>query len=295
MEGGTEWVAYSTLKPAQPAAATSPAPAATPQPAASTTPVSQSAVATSPTSSAATAEPLWASQLSQKLEKLNGTMERLIVSLEKSRPAACPLRPPPPPPCTRKKSVSTPLPSPASRPPAQPLPPCPQESRSPPPAPPQPPPSPPSPSPPTPKNPPSPFPPSARSPAPLLLVLPNPALSPNRPALFRPPPPLPPRATSSPNSSKNNPPAFHFPLSTETRQGDPSSRPPCRFPYPFFVCPASFCAFFAALAVCRSSELRRPSPSLSNLAIISFRLVSIAARRSAFSLSLNLPSPSLSY
>jgi len=90
MEGGTEWVAYSTLKPAQPAAATSPAPAATPQPAASTTPVSQSAVATSPTSSAATAEPLWASHLSQKLEKLNGTMERLIVSLEKSRPTSLP-------------------------------------------------------------------------------------------------------------------------------------------------------------------------------------------------------------
>jgi hypothetical protein len=90
MEGGTEWVAYSTLKPAQPAAATSPAPAATPQPAASTTPVSQTAVATSPTSSAATAEPLWASQLSQKLEKLNGTMERLIVSLEKSRPTSMP-------------------------------------------------------------------------------------------------------------------------------------------------------------------------------------------------------------
>lgn len=90
MEGGTEWVAYSTLKPAQPAAATSPAPAATPQPAASTTPVSQSAVATSPSSTSPTAEPVWASHLSQKLEKLNGTMERLIVSLEKSRPTSMP-------------------------------------------------------------------------------------------------------------------------------------------------------------------------------------------------------------
>ena len=89
MEGGTEWVAYSTLKPAQPAA-TSPAPATTPQPAASTTPVSQSAVATSPSSTSPTAEPVWASHLSQKLEKLNGTMERLIVSLEKSRPASMP-------------------------------------------------------------------------------------------------------------------------------------------------------------------------------------------------------------
>jgi hypothetical protein len=89
VEGGTEWVAYSTLKPAQPAA-TSPAPATTPQPAASTTPVSQSAVATSPSSTSPTAEPVWASHLSQKLEKLNGTMERLIVSLEKSRPASMP-------------------------------------------------------------------------------------------------------------------------------------------------------------------------------------------------------------
>lgn len=91
-EGGTEWVAYSTLKPAQPAPASAPAlsatPVATPQPAASVTPVSQSTVATSSSSSAA--EPAWASQLSQKLEKLNGTMERLIVSLEKSRPASMP-------------------------------------------------------------------------------------------------------------------------------------------------------------------------------------------------------------
>ena len=91
-EGGTEWVAYSTLKPTQPAAitapATSPAPAATTMPAASATSVSPSAAATS--SSSDTAEPVWASLLSQKLEKLNGTMERLIVSLEKSRPTSMP-------------------------------------------------------------------------------------------------------------------------------------------------------------------------------------------------------------
>ena len=83
VEGGAEWVAFSTLKPAAAAPV-----AATPQPAASPVTASHSptAVATSPSSSAA--EPIWASQLSQKVDRLVATMERLIVSLEKTRPSS---------------------------------------------------------------------------------------------------------------------------------------------------------------------------------------------------------------
>jgi len=84
-EGGAEWIAFSTLKPA-PAAPV----AASPHPVASPTSASHSpvAVATSSSSSSSAAEPLWASQLSQKVDRLVATMERLIVSLEKSRPSA---------------------------------------------------------------------------------------------------------------------------------------------------------------------------------------------------------------
>jgi hypothetical protein len=91
LEGGAEWVAFSTLKTTQP----TPAPAAVTPAATSSTPTPQATTGTGAlrslgeggSSSSSTAEPLWASQLSQKLEKLNGTMERLIVSLERSRPA----------------------------------------------------------------------------------------------------------------------------------------------------------------------------------------------------------------
>ena len=81
IEGGADWVAFSTLKPA----ATAPA-AATPQPATSPATATHSPAGTLPASS--TAEPLWASQLSQKVDRLVATMEKLIVSLEKSRPPA---------------------------------------------------------------------------------------------------------------------------------------------------------------------------------------------------------------
>ncbi len=86
-EGGTEWVAFSTLKPAA-------APASTLSPTTSPLPVAQAATASaqSPSSSSA-AEPLWASQLSQKVDRLTAAMERLIVSLEKSRPPAPTLAP----------------------------------------------------------------------------------------------------------------------------------------------------------------------------------------------------------
>ena len=82
-EGGAEWVAFSTLKPA------AAAPVATaPQPAASPVTASHSPVAVATSASSSAAEPLWASQLSQKVDRLVATMERLIVSLEKSRPSA---------------------------------------------------------------------------------------------------------------------------------------------------------------------------------------------------------------
>lgn len=83
-EGGAEWVAFSTLKPAAPTPAPLTAPASTPQPTASPTAASHSPAATSPSSSSA-AEPPWVSHISQKVDRMVATMERLIVSLEKSR------------------------------------------------------------------------------------------------------------------------------------------------------------------------------------------------------------------
>ena len=82
-EGGAEWVAFSTLKPAAAAPV-----AATPQPAAAALHSSAPAGVRSDGGSSSAAEPLWASQLSQKVDRLVATMERLIVSLEKSRPSA---------------------------------------------------------------------------------------------------------------------------------------------------------------------------------------------------------------
>lgn len=80
-EGGAEWVAFSTLKPAAAAPV-----AATPQPAAALHSSAPAGVRSDGGSSLA-AEPIWASQLSQKVDRLVATMERLIVSLEKSRPS----------------------------------------------------------------------------------------------------------------------------------------------------------------------------------------------------------------
>ena len=80
LEGGSEWVAFSTVKPA-----TASPVAAVRQPAASPTPVSQPPASTSPSS--LSAEPLWASQLSQKIDQLNLAMDKLVVALERARPA----------------------------------------------------------------------------------------------------------------------------------------------------------------------------------------------------------------
>jgi hypothetical protein len=91
VEGGKEWVAFSILKPAATNPTPAPAPAAAPQPAASPAPASHSSVATSPSSSSASAaEPLWASQLTQKIDQLTAAMDKLAAVLEKSRPAVNP-------------------------------------------------------------------------------------------------------------------------------------------------------------------------------------------------------------
>jgi len=77
IEGGTEWTAFSTLKPASaPAAASSSSP-------------SPSAGQTSPSFSSATMdEPTWASQLSQKIDLLTAAMDKLAAVLEKTRSAS---------------------------------------------------------------------------------------------------------------------------------------------------------------------------------------------------------------
>ena len=90
-EGGTEWVAFSTLKPTA-TPATAPASAPTPSPTTSPAPAAQAATASgqspsSLSSSSSATEPLWASQLSQKIDQLTAAMDKLVVALEKARPA----------------------------------------------------------------------------------------------------------------------------------------------------------------------------------------------------------------
>jgi len=89
-EGGAEWVAFSTLKPAA-TPATAPASALTPSPTTSPAPAAQAATASSQSpSSSSSSEPLWASQLTQKIDQLTAAMDKLAAVLEKSRPAANP-------------------------------------------------------------------------------------------------------------------------------------------------------------------------------------------------------------
>ena len=99
-EGGTEWVAFSTLKPAA-TPATAPASAPTPGPTTSPAPAAQAATASSQSpssssspSSAPTAEPPWASQLTQKIDQLIAAMEKLSVAMQKSRSSFAPVMAP---------------------------------------------------------------------------------------------------------------------------------------------------------------------------------------------------------
>ena len=84
LEGGAEWAAFSTLKTANPPTTSPQAGTPMPQSVSATTPAGVQAVG-GPSS---TAEPLWASKLSQKIDQLTATMDKLVVAMEKARPAA---------------------------------------------------------------------------------------------------------------------------------------------------------------------------------------------------------------
>jgi len=73
-EGGSEWIAFSALKPS--ASSAGPAPQ-------TEAPVQTSSL---PSSSSPGSEPLWASQLTQKIDQLTAAMDKLVVTLEKTRP-----------------------------------------------------------------------------------------------------------------------------------------------------------------------------------------------------------------
>ena len=83
IEGGTEWVAFSTLKTTE----SSPVAVVSPQAATAAHPASQPSSQVQTSSSTATAEPLWASQISQKIDQLTAAMDKLVIALEKARPA----------------------------------------------------------------------------------------------------------------------------------------------------------------------------------------------------------------
>ena len=92
VEGGTEWVAFSSLKPVETAASqATPAAASQPSAATQTPPSSLPAGAQSVGGSNATAEPAWASQLSLKIDQLTTAMDKLVLALEKARPAPAPV------------------------------------------------------------------------------------------------------------------------------------------------------------------------------------------------------------
>lgn len=90
IEGGTEWVAFSTLKAegaSKGGAGSLPSSAPEGGPTSGPTSASHSSLATSPSSSPS-AEPLWASQLAQKIDELISAMEKLSVAVQKSRPSS---------------------------------------------------------------------------------------------------------------------------------------------------------------------------------------------------------------
>jgi hypothetical protein len=85
LEGGQDWVAYSTLS-------------TTPLPSGAATPSSASkpADATSPSiSPGASSEPVWAQNLLQKVDQLNNTVEKMAIALEKSMAVRAPQMPVP--------------------------------------------------------------------------------------------------------------------------------------------------------------------------------------------------------
>lgn len=89
VEGGQDWAAFSTIKPAA-----QPAPQAAAQPA---TPAPAAAAASIPKASpspSSSAEPAWVPPLLQKIDQLTLAMERIVVAIEKNsapRPIAAPV------------------------------------------------------------------------------------------------------------------------------------------------------------------------------------------------------------
>jgi len=74
LEGGQDWVAYSTLS-------LTPSPSAAAAPSSASKPADTSSPATS---TAPSSEPVWAQNLLQKVDQLNKTVEKMAVALEKS-------------------------------------------------------------------------------------------------------------------------------------------------------------------------------------------------------------------
>ena len=72
LEGGQDWVTYSTVSPTHSAAA---APSSASKPADTSSPA---------TSTAPSSEPVWAQNLLQKVDQLNKTVEKMAQALEKS-------------------------------------------------------------------------------------------------------------------------------------------------------------------------------------------------------------------
>ena len=79
LEGGQDWVAYSTLAPALSSA-----------PAPLSTPVKPAAEISQPSSSPISSDPKWAQELLQKVDQLTRTVEKMAVALERSVTARTP-------------------------------------------------------------------------------------------------------------------------------------------------------------------------------------------------------------
>ncbi|NCW28505.1 MAG: DUF4339 domain-containing protein, partial [Verrucomicrobia bacterium] len=85
IEGGQDWVAFSTIKPAtQVAAQTAPQPASPQSLAAAASPKPSQTLMTPSSSSPSSTEPAWATQLLQKMDQLTLTAEKIVAALEKS-------------------------------------------------------------------------------------------------------------------------------------------------------------------------------------------------------------------
>lgn len=97
IEGGQDWVAFSTIKPAtQVAAQTAPQPASPQSPMSdAASPKPSQTLMTPSSSSPSSTEPAWATQLLQKMDQLTLTAEKIVAALEKSVAPRQPVAPVP--------------------------------------------------------------------------------------------------------------------------------------------------------------------------------------------------------